>query len=85
MRRSTRATKKSIFNDCDLKKVCSYKTFVVSINRMGLAALRILFYLMRQPPPMSCAAARLAALPSAVQRPRRLGLPVDQFRFRRFR
>lgn len=45
--RSTRATKKSIFDDCDLGKMCSYKTFVVSINRMGLAALRILFYLMR--------------------------------------
>lgn len=45
--RSTRATKKSIFDDFGLEKICSYKTFVVSINRMGLAALRILFYLMR--------------------------------------
>jgi hypothetical protein len=45
--RSTRTTKKSIYDDFDLAKVCSYKTFVVSINRVGMLALRILFWLMR--------------------------------------
>lgn len=45
--RSTRATKKSVFDDFGLATICSYKTFVVSINRMGMVALRILFYLMR--------------------------------------
>ena len=45
--RSTRATKKSIYDDFGLGAVCSYKTFVISINRMALTALRILFYLMR--------------------------------------
>jgi hypothetical protein len=45
--RSTRVTKKSIYDDFDLKKVCSYKTFVVSINRMVLSALCILFHIMR--------------------------------------
>ncbi len=45
--RSTRATKKSVYDDFNLNEVCSYKTFVVSINRMGLVALHILFYLMR--------------------------------------
>ena len=45
--RSTSATKKSVFDDFGLSSTCSYKTFVVSINRMGLMALRILFYLMR--------------------------------------
>jgi hypothetical protein len=45
--RSTRATKKSVYDDFGLESVCSYKTFVVSINRMVMCALRILFYLMR--------------------------------------
>ena len=45
--RSTRSTKKSVFDDFGLENICSYKTFVVSINRMGIVALRILFYLMR--------------------------------------
>jgi len=45
--RSTRATKKSIYDDFGFAKVCSYKTFVVSINRAGPTALRILFWLMR--------------------------------------
>jgi len=45
--RSTRATKKSVYDDFGLDDICSYKTFVVSINRMALYTLRILFYLMR--------------------------------------
>ena len=45
--RSTRTTKKSIFDDFALASTCTYKTFVVSINRMGQVALRILFWLMR--------------------------------------
>jgi hypothetical protein len=45
--KSTRATKKSVYDDFDLKRVCSYKTFVVSVKRMALFALRILFFLMR--------------------------------------
>lgn len=44
---STRATKKSVFDDVGLNTVCTYKTFIVSINRMGLLALHMLFYLMR--------------------------------------
>jgi len=46
--RSTRSTKKSVYDDFKGKLKCTYKTFVVSINRMGRYALRILFYLMRQ-------------------------------------
>ncbi|MCI0558460.1 MAG: transposase [Nitrososphaera sp.] len=45
--RSTRATKKSVYDDFNLKDICSYKTFVVSIQRMGIYALRILFFIMR--------------------------------------
>lgn len=45
--RSTRATKKSMYDDFDLENICTYKTFVVSINRVGMLALRILFWLMR--------------------------------------
>jgi len=45
--RSTRATKKSVYDDLGFAKVCSYKTFVAALNRAGLSALRILFYLMR--------------------------------------
>lgn len=44
---STRATKKSVYDDFGLKNICSYKTFVVSVNRMTIHALRILFYIMR--------------------------------------
>ena len=45
--RSTRATKKSVYDDFrDILK-CSYKTFVMSLNNAGMSALRILFYLMR--------------------------------------
>lgn len=45
--RSTRATKKSVYDDFKTVLHCSYKTFVVSINNMGLTALRILFWFMR--------------------------------------
>lgn len=45
--RSTRATKKSVYDDFKTILRCSYKTFVVSINKMGLVALRILFWFMR--------------------------------------
>ena len=45
--KSTRATKKSVYDDFNLKNICSYKTFVVSINRIALHALRILFALCR--------------------------------------
>lgn len=44
---STRATKKSVFDDLGLKAVCSYKTFVVSVNRMVPYALKIIFFIMR--------------------------------------
>lgn len=44
---STRATKKSVFDDFREVIDCSYKTFVVSINRIALLALRLLFILMR--------------------------------------
>jgi hypothetical protein len=45
---STRATKKSVYEDFKNVLHCSYKTFVVSVNRAGLLALRILFLLMRR-------------------------------------
>jgi hypothetical protein len=45
--KSTRATKKSVYDDFGLESICSYKTFVVSVKRMGLYALRILFTLCR--------------------------------------
>jgi hypothetical protein len=46
--RSTRATKKSVYDDFKEILNCSYKTFVVSLNTAGNHALLILFYLMRQ-------------------------------------
>ena len=45
--RSTRATKKSVYEDCQQTLACSYKTFVVSINRVAALSLRLLFILMR--------------------------------------
>ena len=45
--RSTRSTKKSMYDDFGMERVCTYKTFVVAINRAGPRALRILFWLMR--------------------------------------
>jgi hypothetical protein len=45
--RSTRATKKSVFDDFKETLRCSYKTLVVSMNRVAILALRVLFILMR--------------------------------------
>mgnify|MGYP003394131937 CR=1 FL=1 len=45
--RSTRSTKKSMYDDFGMERVCTYKTFVVAINRARPRALRILFWLMR--------------------------------------
>ena len=45
--RSTRATKKSVYDDFKDILRCSYKTFVVSVNRVALLSLRLLFIIMR--------------------------------------
>ena len=45
---STRGTKISIFRDYQQALACSYNTFVVSVNRYAVIALRILFHLMRR-------------------------------------
>jgi hypothetical protein len=45
--RSTRATKKSVWEDFKEALNCSYKTLVVSLNRVALLALKLLFILMR--------------------------------------
>jgi hypothetical protein len=44
---STRATKKSIYDDFKEKLKCSYKTLVTSINSAAIACLRLLFLIMR--------------------------------------
>lgn len=44
---STRATKRSVYDDLKKQLHCSYKTLVVSMNAAGLLALRILNILMR--------------------------------------
>lgn len=44
---STRATKKSVYDDFKNMLHCSYKTYVVSVNRAGLLALRLLSLIMR--------------------------------------
>lgn len=44
---STRATKKSVHDDFSHVLGCSYKTFVESVNRAGVVAMKILFLLMR--------------------------------------
>lgn len=44
---STRATKKSVYDDFKEELKCSYKTLVVAINRAALLTLRILLILMR--------------------------------------
>jgi hypothetical protein len=41
------ATKKSLFTIFNLRKICSYKTLVMSINRWAILALRLLFIIMR--------------------------------------
>lgn len=43
---STRATKKSVYDDFKAVLSCSYKTFVVSVNRVALLTLRILSLIM---------------------------------------
>lgn len=45
--RSMRGTKVSVYRDYARALKCSYNTFVVSVNRYALIALRILFFLMR--------------------------------------
>jgi len=45
--RSTRATKKSVYDDFKDSLHCSYKTFVVSVNRVALLSIRLLLILMR--------------------------------------
>lgn len=45
--KSTRATKKSVYEDFKNNLKCSYKTLVVSINKAMLVCMRILFILMR--------------------------------------
>ncbi len=47
MHRSTRATKKSVYDDLKKKLRCSYKTFVVSVIGSGQLAKRILELLMQ--------------------------------------
>jgi hypothetical protein len=47
MHRSTRATKKSVYEDFKEALRCSYKTLVVAINKAGMLALRLLFKMMR--------------------------------------
>jgi len=44
---STRLTKKSVYDDFKEFLHCSYKTFVVSINRVARLSLRLLFIIMR--------------------------------------
>ena len=45
--KSSRATKKSVYEDFKQSLKCSYKTFVVSVNKAMLTCLRILFIVMR--------------------------------------
>jgi Transposase DDE domain len=45
--RSTRGTKISVYRDYAKSLRCSYNTFVVSVNRYALVALRIIFHIMR--------------------------------------
>lgn len=45
--RSTRATKKSVYDDFKDQLKCSYKTLVGAINQAAVLTLRILFILMR--------------------------------------
>ena len=45
---STRATKKSVFDDFKQVLKCSYKTLVESMNKATTACARILFFIMRQ-------------------------------------
>lgn len=44
---STRATKKSVYDDFKVVLKCSYKTLVVSMNKSALPCLRLIYLLMR--------------------------------------
>jgi len=44
---STRATKKSVYEDFKQELKCSYKTLVVSMNASAITCLRLLFIIMR--------------------------------------
>jgi DDE family transposase len=44
---STRATKKSVYDDFKTALGCSYKTLVCAMNRAGVRAMKILFLIMR--------------------------------------
>lgn len=44
---STRATKKSVYEDFKESLACSYKTFVVSVNRVSVLTMRLLALIMR--------------------------------------
>ena len=44
---STRATKRSVYEDLKHMLKCSYKTLVVAMNEAGMLTLRLLFLLMR--------------------------------------
>jgi hypothetical protein len=44
---STRATKKSVYDDFKSSLRCSYKTLVMAMNRMGTWSMKILFLIMR--------------------------------------
>lgn len=44
---STRLTKKSVYKDFENVLSCSYKTLVVSMNKAGIASLKLLFVIMR--------------------------------------
>ncbi len=45
--KSTRATKKSVYDDFKHELRCSYKTLVVSMNEAALLGMRLLFLIMR--------------------------------------
>ena len=45
--RSTRSTKKSVYDDFKRMLSCSYKTMVMRMNRVALIVLRLLFIIMR--------------------------------------
>ncbi len=51
--RSTRATKRSVYEDLKSSLHCSYKTLVVSINKVAVLAAQLLALLMRSGAPTS--------------------------------
>jgi len=46
-KQSTRATKKSVYDDFQKELKCSYKTLVESINKAAITVARILFFIIR--------------------------------------